>query len=389
MNIQALHSAISPLQLWSKKSNHSNHIRENDWQTRDQNNLEKGQRYRHGDVQKLVENRLTDSIQKATDSQFVVAPTNIGKALDSDKLAERILTNIAKSYGQQLNADPNFDKANFLSQLKQGVEEGFAQGRDALDQLGLLNDTQNASLDEAYASIQEGLSKLESQNSNPVNVTEVQTQGIAAQISQSAEIEIVTKEGDVVKISLANAAEMSRSMANVKQNGNEATAFESSFESSSDFSISIEGDLNEDEQASLKNLLKQMDKVGNEFFSDNIQAAFKQAQKIGLDTEQLASFSMDLTMEKSVQAITTYQQTAAPEQNLPADKIKNLEGFFNRARSDLQPAESALKPFADPDLAFTSLFDAVSQLLTNKYGDQQQTESMPKLRDFAEVLRNA
>jgi hypothetical protein len=27
--------------------------------------------------------------------------------------------------------------------------------------------------------------------------------------------------------------------------------------------------------------------------------------------------------------------------------------------------------------------------LTNKYGDQQQTESMPKLRDFAEVLRNA
>lgn len=389
MNIQALKSAISPLQLWTKKSHHSNHIRENDWQTRYQNNVENDQRYRHGDVQKLVENRLTDSIQKATDNQFVSAPTNLGKALDSDKLAERILTNIAKTYGQQLNADPNFDKANFLSQVKQGVEDGFAQARDALDQLGLLNDAQNASLDDAYATIQEGLAKLESQNSNPVNATEVQTQGIAAQISQSAEIEIVTKEGDVVKISLANAAEMSRSMANVKQNGNEATAFESSFESSSDFSISIEGDLNEDEQESLKNLLKQMDKVGNEFFSDNIQAAFAQAQKIGLDTDQLASFSMDLTMEKSVQAISTYQQTAAPEQSLPADKIKNLESFFNRARSDLQPSESALKPFADPDSAFNSLFDAVSQLLTNKYGDQQQTESMPKLHDLAAVLRNA
>lgn len=71
MNIQALNSAISPLQLWTKKSNHSNHVRENDWQTRDQNNLEKGRRYRHDDVQKLVENRLTDSIQKAIDTQFV------------------------------------------------------------------------------------------------------------------------------------------------------------------------------------------------------------------------------------------------------------------------------------------------------------------------------
>ena len=388
MNIQALNSAISPLQLWTKKSNHSNHLRENDWRTRDQNNLEKGQRYHHGDVQKLVENRLTDSIQKAIDTQFVSAPANIGKALDSDKLAERILTNIAKSYGQQLNADPNFDKANFLSQVKQGVEEGFAQARDALDQLGLLNDAQNASLDDAYATIQEGLAKLESQNSNPVNATEVRTQGIAAQISQSAEIEIVTKEGDVVKISLASAAEMSRSMAHVKQNGSEATAFESSFESSSDFSISIEGDLNEDEKKSLTDLLKQLDKVGNEFFSDNIQAAFKQAQKIGLDTEQLASFSMDLTMEKSVQAISTYQQTAAPEQNLPADKIQNLGSFFNRARTDLKPAESALKPFADPNAAFDSLFDAVSQLLTNKYGDQQQMDNMPKLHDLAAVLRS-
>ena len=385
MNIPGLDS-LSPFQLFTRKSEHTDRVRETEHRHHPHGKTENSQRSRLGNPEKLVENQLTDSIQKATDTQFVSPPANIGKELDSDKLAERILANIAKSYGEQLKADPNFDKANFLSQVKQGVEEGFAQARDALDQLGLLNDTQSANLDDAYATIQDGLSKLEA-SLNPVNTTQVQTQGVAAQISQSAEIEIVTQEGDVVKIRLAESASMSQSIAQVKQNGQEATAFESSSESSSDFSISIEGDLNEDEQKSLKKLLKQMGKVGKEFFSDNIQGAFKQAQKIGLDTEQLASFSMNLSMEKSVQAISTYQQTAAPEQNLATDKIQQIGDFFNRARADLQPSQAALKPFADPVSAFNSLFEAVNKMLTAQNPSSQETDdTQPTLPEFARSL---
>jgi hypothetical protein len=292
------------------------------------------------------------------------------------------LTHIAKSYGQKIRQDPGFDTAHFLSHVRLGLEEGFAQARDALAQLGLLSDDQNASLDDAYASIQEGLNRLESSNLNPVNVTEVRTQGIAAQIRKSAEIEIVTKEGDVVKISLAGSAAMSQSMAHVKQNGSEATAFESSFQGGADFNISIEGDLNEDEQHALKLLLKQMTKVGKDFFSDNMQAAFKQAQKIGLDTEQLASLSMNLSMEKSVQAISTYQQTAMPEQNLPADKIKQIGGFLNRAGADLLSSQAALAFFADQKAAFNSLFEVVSQFLSDDYAVQAPEDKLPTLRDL-------
>jgi hypothetical protein len=384
MNILGLDS-LSPFQLFTRKSEHADRVRETEHRHHQHGKTENSQRSRLGNPEKLVENQLTDSIRKATDIPFVSPPTNIGKALDSDKLAERILANIAKSYGEQLQADPNFDKANFLSQVKQGVEEGFAQARDALDQLGLLNDTQSANLDDAYATIQDGLSKLEA-SLNPVNTSQVQTQGVAAQISQSAEIEIVTQEGDVVKIRLAESASMSQSIAHVKQNGQAATAFESSSESSSDFSISIEGNLNEDEQKSLKKLLKQMDKVGKEFFSDNIQGAFKQAQKIGLDTEQLASFSMNLSMEKSVQAISTYQQTAAPEQNLATDKIQQIGDFFNRARADLQSSQDALKLFANPVSAFNSLFEAVNKMLTAQNSSQETDDAQPTLPEFAKAL---
>ena len=384
MNIPGLDS-LSPFQLFTRKSEHTDRVRETEHRHHPHGKTENSQRSRLGNPEKLVENQLTDSIRKATDIPFVSPPTNIGKVLDSDKLAERILSNIAKSYGEQLQADPNFDKANFLSQVKQGVEEGFAQARDALDQLGLLNDAQSASLDDAYATIQDGLSKLEA-SLNPVNTTQVQTQGVAAQISQSAEIEIVTQEGDVVKIRLDKSASMSQSIANVQQNGQEATTFESSSESSSDFSISIEGDLNEDEQKALKKLLKQMHKVGKEFFSDNIQGAFKQAQKIGLDTEQLASFSMNLSMAKSVQAISTYQQIAAPEQNLASDKIQQIGDFFNRTRAELQPSLAALKPFADPSSAFNSLFETVNKLLSAQNPHHETDHAQPSLSEFASTL---
>jgi hypothetical protein len=135
----------------------------------------------------------------------------------------------------------------------------------------------------------------------------------------------------------------------------------SSSENSSDFSVSIEGNLNEDEQQSLKHLLKQMDEVGQEFFNGDIQTAFNHVQKIGLDTGQLASFSMSLSMERSIQAVAAYQQAGFPDQQIEPEKIKQTADFFSQARELFKSAESALEPFENPLPAFNVLFDAVNQ----------------------------
>ncbi len=205
-----------------------------------------------------------------------------------------------------------------------------------------------------------------------------QLQGISAQINQSAEVEIVTKEGDVVKIRLAQSASNSQSSVNIQKDGLTANAFQSSSESSSKFSISVDGNLNEDEQNAVKKLLKQIDSVGQDFFNGNVQDAFNHAQKIGLDSEQLASFSVDLSFDKSVQAVSAYQQTALPDQQVEPDKIKQAADFFGQARDLLKTAQSALQPFENPLSAFNTLFDAVTQLGTDqnsgaKPADNSQT----------------
>ena len=114
-----------------------------------------------------------------------------------DKLADKILSFVNQAFGQQQNNDPNFDKAEFFSQVKQGVETGFSEARGALDRLGLLEGQQEVNLDAAYANIQEGLSRLESGDQASVAPVS-QLQGFSAQINQSAEIEVVIKEGDVI-----------------------------------------------------------------------------------------------------------------------------------------------------------------------------------------------
>ena len=322
--------------------------------------------------EKIVENHVVNGIGKVLGAD-TVSPAKIhDKEFTPDKIADRILDFVKKAYGEQQNNDPNFDKANFFSQVKQGIDAGFSSAREALDNQGVLVGQTKENLDTAYANIQKGLAKLEAGDPASANAPVTQLQGISAQVNQSAEVEIVTKEGDVVKISLQQSSSNSQSSVNIQQEGLTANAFESRSESNSKFSISVDGNLNEDEQNAVKKLLKQIDSVGQDFFNGNVQDAFNHAQKIGLDSEQLASFSVDLSFEKSVQAVSAYQQAAFPDQPVEPDKIKQAADFFGQARELLQTAQSALQPFENPLLAFNALFEAVSKL-----GSDPSTETKP------------
>ncbi len=238
-----------------------------------------------------------------------------------------------------------------------------------MDHLGALNGQTKQNLDDTYSKIQEGLSKLESADQT-TSSSLTQLQGFSAQINQAAQIEIITKEGDVIKIRLAQSASVDNSAASSEQNGTSVSAFQSNTASSSSFSVTVDGNLNEDEQNSLKKLLNQMDKVGQDFFNGNIQSAFKHAQHIGLDTQQIASFSMNLSMEKSVQAVAAYQQAGLPDQKIEPAQIKQAADFFSQARDLLKTAQSALEPFENPKLAFNDLFNAVQ-----KVGIEKNTET--------------
>lgn len=193
---------------------------------------------------------------------------------------------------------------------------------------------------------------------------------VESRISQSAEITIKTKEGDEVTIFFDQSASKSRNIFHMEQGGDRITAFAESESLDANFAFTIEGNINEDEQKALRNLIKKMDKVSNEFFNGDVKSAFKHAQRVGFDTSQIASFSMDLNMEKSVQAVVAYQQTSIPDQNISKDMLMRANDFFANAKELMSDTRSALDSLASPRQSYTGMFGKIAELHNADQEDQ-------------------
>ncbi|MEQ1528677.1 MAG: DUF5610 domain-containing protein [Methylococcales bacterium] len=335
---------------------------------------------------KLIEHQVVNAIQKAIDTNRVSSASTDDQNLTPDQVADRILALVQQVYGQLQNNDANFDKAEFFAKIKQTIDSSFSTAKELLQKdSGLSAEEIDKNLSAVYGKIQDGLTKLESADPAATAAQAIQLQSYAAQSSQSAEIKVVTKEGDVIKINMAQSRSVSQSAVSIDQNGKQVNALQSSNSSQSSFSVSIEGNLNADEQKSLQELMEDMSKVGSSFFDGKTKSAFKHAQKIGLDTEQLASFSMSMSKQKSVQAVAAYLQTDSPAQQVQPDKIKQAADFVNQAKELIKTAQSALQPFEDPLAVFNDLFKAVDQL-SAKDSEPKPAPDSPSLPDIMKPL---
>ncbi len=148
-----------------------------------------------------------------------------------------------------------------------------------------------------------------------------------------------------------------------------------SYSFNSDFNLSIEGDLNAEEQQSISELLKAMSQVSQDFFQGNVNAAFSQAQNLGLETEQIASFSMDMNSQKSVQAMAAYQQTKMPEQNVDTNLLSQASDFLAQAKKSMAETKTAVDSFAAPEKSFTDMFAGVGQMFSNDQDNSPQNNS--------------
>jgi len=265
---------------------------------------------------------------------------------------------------QPILRDSHTDKGNSSHSQHKGVEAGRHHS------------FQNKLNDDSYHSSERIEPRLVS--------AEMAVQGVARSVSHSAEIQVTTQQGDVVTISLNQSASSSRSAFQAEQGDSKVSAYSESYSYESGFSMSIEGDLNEDEQKSLTDLINKMTKVSDNFFKGNVESAFKHALKVGFDTEQIASFSMDLSREKSVQAVSAYQQTIVPEHNINTDLLKQAGDFLAQTKVFLVESDAMLDSLAEPKQAFTDLFAGIGQM-NNVIPEQVDDASKPL---FLKMIEN-
>jgi hypothetical protein len=323
--------------------------------------------------QKTLANRLAE--------QMGLKPGSLaGKAEDfaPGKVAERVLGFIggrlesAKADGADTTA-----LQKMYDQAAKGVEKGFEEARKILDGMGVLKGKVAADIDETWQRIQSGMQDI-AQRLLPDASGGVSNEGVSLSASasrlvaqsQTFDLEVTTREGDRLRISIAQAS-ASRSDSQVRASSGEQGSQVSVSSQSSQLQIGawqveVQGDLNDAERESLQDLLGQVQDLAGAFYAGDRQGAFDRALALKMDGSQLASMALNLTQTSVRQVTETYGRVsgqAAPASAANPELREYALGLVEalRTASELvEPGNELLRDLLDGGFALDERFDQKS-----------------------------
>lgn len=255
---------------------------------------------------------------------------------DFDEIVKNVLDFVTGAVKKAQADGADDDKLKgMLSDARKGVQIGIDDAVDELKETGIFNSDIEEGINKSKEGIFDGLDKFEENLFNPQPSSVSVTQAQYVSLSNNAEYSFTTAEGDEVVISFADAFKSQSASSYQRSENNEAYVSESSQSRELSFSMSVNGDLNEDEQEAINDLMENLQSVSKTFFSGDLDKAFEEAQELGLGNEQLVAFSMDLRQTKTVAAIKGYEEyKPAPEKEI-AEKVApfndDLQNAFSKA----------------------------------------------------------
>ncbi|MFY0665625.1 MAG: DUF5610 domain-containing protein [Natronospirillum sp.] len=228
------------------------------------------------------------------------SPEAVVKNFDAETVIKNVSSFIDRAVERARAAGAtDAELVNIREKSLAGMEKGFNDAQDIIKGLGLMSDELTAVLDNAKKSIRE---MVESGKSVDSKVVESSTAMMAKskQVTNDFSFTLKTREGDVITISAAQ--QKSASMAAMASNNGDSQMLAAMWEtnSSESFSFSVKGDLNMEEMKAIEALLKDIGKIADKFFSGRYEQAFDKAKELQLDSNTLASMSMNMTQTKAV-----------------------------------------------------------------------------------------
>ena len=336
-----------------------------------------------------------------------------------EKVSERILGFVS---GRILSEQDKDKQTELMSQAREGIERGFEEAKDILESLDVLNGKVKDDINSTYDLIQQGLGRLEDQLKGIVS-NELETeQEVTGQVQQASmqnsysrneniQIEIITNDGDEILIDVFK-QQSAQSSQSYSRNDEGMTYSESrSISASTGLSYQVQGKLDDDEQKAIDDLLKDMAKVSDSFFSGKVQNAFDLAVKMDFDSEELTRFSLNMDYQETRQvAISTYnnvqaqpgRETRHPDQGqghaYGRDIAPGQQQFNSSALKDMSQFISELykvfqNPFVmhkfnQPEEGISGLLKEMNQLLHADEMEQLKEESSSLLDSLVEQLKN-
>lgn len=317
-----------------------------------------------------------------------------------EKVSERILSFVS---GRILSEQDTDKQSQLMEQAREGIERGFAEAKEILDSLDVLNGKVKDDIDSTYDLIQQGLARLQDQIDSTLaddidsekSVEQIQHGTLQSSYSreENTQVKIITRDGDEVLIDLFK-QQSAQSTKNAARNA-DGTSYSASrsISASTGLSYQVQGDLDEDEQKAIDDLLKDVAKVSHSFFSGNVQKAFNHAMKMDFDSEELTSFSLNMDYQESRQfAVNTYNDyQSQPQRESGQDPVaqaglKDMSDFIQQM-DHLFQNPFAMHKFAEPHQSIDQLLKEMNQLLHADEIKQLEKDSSSLLNSLVEQLK--
>lgn len=272
-----------------------------------------------GIVQQSLSARFTASFG-SPNANAAEQATNAKERSENDfspeKVAQRILSHVG-NYMENLQSKGADDErlASVLETAKEAVQKGMEDAKEKLDALGwLMNSGVEQGITETEDLLSEGFDALDKAffaDTEAVSQVAAMATSSSYRREDYSQIQMTTQEGDVVSLNLYSlSASEQGEAASISDNGMSYARYESANQAFA-FDFSVEGDLNEDELAAIKDMMNSAGEVSDLFFEGDVAGALQRGFEMGFDSTQLANFSMTLQTSqtmKSSQAVSAYGQ---------------------------------------------------------------------------------
>jgi len=128
--------------------------------------------------------------------------------------------------------------------------------------------------------------------------------------NDSVELSLRTQDGDIISLSFSSAASLERNASLASnQQGTTTTAmlaYQRSASFSSNFSMSVRGDLDNGELDALNSLLEDVSALSDEFFNGDFDRAFTMAMDFQMDSSEFSAMALDLARATRASVTTSY-----------------------------------------------------------------------------------
>ena len=342
----------------------------------------------------LIEKTLSESLGKRIDIE-----SNNRFESPARNIAKNVLSFVRQELREaRSNGASEQELQSIINKAAEGIQKGFEEAKEILQSRFESNPRLERQIERAFNRIERGLERLDNrfapsvdvlnqQNANNGQINNAEASNTSTQLDQSAvpaqvsdnlsrqieftktrnverarsfELSIQTQEGDTVNLSIQKSVS--------KQFSKEATFNDEGFTINIDrqiqrekqVSYQVSGDINEQEQAAIDALVKKIDRLADKFYSGNLAGAFQKATRIGIDTEQLANFSLNLQSSRSVEVTKTYREVQGTPVAQQAPSPVEAIGEFVGGIAEVAEDEAVTDVVADPIPIATELFKQIT-----------------------------